>query len=321
MGESALSELRSIVLQIEIAARPAAVWRALTEAAELTRWFPPEAEVRPGTKGSIRLSWGDPIVAHWQIDDWSPESRLYVLEIRPLGILLAPREGGAVMRSVDFRLEARSEATVLHLRHAGFGCGPDWEEACAAVRRGWEFQLHSLRHYLERHPGTERAIARLRRTLRLPAEEVWARLVGSDGLFANRSGEPVEEGCRCVLRGGSGEVCQGDVRIFDPPRQLAVTLSDINAALFRIYMVKNAAGAVELSLWLACYGVPPAVVQTCELRWASLLDGLYPPAEEACGFPGDASEPSAGKPEKVIVRGVAPAARRPAVFVRARKRP
>ena len=36
-----------------------AVWRALTEADELRRWFPVDARVSPGVGGSIWLSWGD----------------------------------------------------------------------------------------------------------------------------------------------------------------------------------------------------------------------------------------------------------------------
>ena len=56
------------------------------------------------------------------------------------------------------------------------------------MRCGWEFQLQSLRHYLERHAGKERTVARLRRTLRTPLEGVWTRLVRSNGLFSNDEG-------------------------------------------------------------------------------------------------------------------------------------
>ena len=49
---------RRLEKQIEVAASPAEVWKALTDPAELARWFPLEARVTPGERGKIFLSWG-----------------------------------------------------------------------------------------------------------------------------------------------------------------------------------------------------------------------------------------------------------------------
>lgn len=100
-------ELRSIDLKIGIAADPFAVWQALTDATELTNWFPLQAEIEHGANGVMWLSWGGPVFAQWRIDIWNPGQELRVDEIRPLGVLLQPPGGGAGTRSLDFRLEAR----------------------------------------------------------------------------------------------------------------------------------------------------------------------------------------------------------------------
>ena len=158
------SQIFFVALQTEIAASPVVVWNAITDPAELTRWFSLKAEVRPGNGGSMRLAWDEPVVANWQVEAWEPERRLSVAEMRPLGVALQPSEAGQVARSVDFCLERSDSHTVLRLTHHGFGCGPQWETLFAAVRRGWTFQLLSLRHYLERHAGTDRTVARSMRT-------------------------------------------------------------------------------------------------------------------------------------------------------------
>jgi uncharacterized protein YndB with AHSA1/START domain len=48
---------RRLEKQTEAAASPAEVWQALTEPAELTKWFPLEARVTPGERGKIFVSW------------------------------------------------------------------------------------------------------------------------------------------------------------------------------------------------------------------------------------------------------------------------
>ena len=69
---------------VEIAAAPAAVWRALTEADELTRWFADEARVTPGLGGRQWVSWGEGGEVESAHRAWSPCERL-VLGAPPPG--------------------------------------------------------------------------------------------------------------------------------------------------------------------------------------------------------------------------------------------
>ena len=49
---------RRLEKEIEIAVPIEEVWKALTDANELARWFPLEARVTPGLGGNIFVSWG-----------------------------------------------------------------------------------------------------------------------------------------------------------------------------------------------------------------------------------------------------------------------
>ena len=53
---------RTIEKELEIDAPIEAVWKALTDAEELTNWFPLEARVKPGVGGSI-----------WRLESWEFE--------------------------------------------------------------------------------------------------------------------------------------------------------------------------------------------------------------------------------------------------------
>ena len=67
---------RSIEIEIPISASPEAVWKALTDPGELTRWFPLEARVEPGEGGAIALSWGGGMDGENRIRIWQPNRRL-----------------------------------------------------------------------------------------------------------------------------------------------------------------------------------------------------------------------------------------------------
>jgi uncharacterized protein YndB with AHSA1/START domain len=262
-------------MSAEIAAPPETVWRALTEAQELSRWFAIEARVEPGEGGKIWLSWGEPVVAEWEIESWEPGRHLRAIEVRPLGAKLE-RPGTVTMtRSVDWFIQPRDEKTELRLQHSGFGFGPHWEEVYSAVRCGWEFQFLSLRHYLERHYGRPRTTALVRRSWRLPVQSVWEQLLGEKGLgISTRGGEP-EVGRSYRLRMATGDELEAVVQLYDPPRHFAATIASLNDALFRITIVEMGTGEVEASLWEASYGIEAGKVKSFEQRCANLLENLF----------------------------------------------
>lgn len=136
---------RTIAQTIEIEASPSAVFRALTDADELSRWWTTSAESDPRTGGSFSYTWEfeeqternhmrEGVYADVTLDahiryDWP----------MPLGNTV-----------VDFRLEAAGNGTSLTLEHEGWGTGGDWDQAYEMHAGGWQFFLGNLKSYLER---------------------------------------------------------------------------------------------------------------------------------------------------------------------------
>ena len=160
-------EARVIDQSIEINASEEAVWKALTDAEELTRWFPPEARVTPGKGGSIWFSWGSGVEGSSLIEVWEPNRRLTLSE--PNGV------------RIDYFIEKSGQATVLRLVHYGFGPGAEWDDAYDATQAGWAYFLYNLRFYLERHAGEPRHMISVRS--RVPTrEDAWSLLKSAEGL-------------------------------------------------------------------------------------------------------------------------------------------
>lgn len=130
---------RIVEKDIFIKASPERVFRALTEAEDLERWFVQKAEIdlRPG--GAIRLEWGPGSAEVGTIQVLEPPYRLSftweALEPSPT--------------TVDFVLTAESGGTRLHLRHSGIGAGDDWDTYYSSVDGGWEKHLGAMTAWLE----------------------------------------------------------------------------------------------------------------------------------------------------------------------------
>src|SRR5947207_13333705 len=62
------------------------VWQALTDPVHLDNWFSMQSSVVPGVGGSMRHTWGDPVVEECTIEIWEPNARLRVSETIPLGV-------------------------------------------------------------------------------------------------------------------------------------------------------------------------------------------------------------------------------------------
>jgi uncharacterized protein YndB with AHSA1/START domain len=150
---------RTIELSTTVAAPPEAVFRALTEAGELARWFPSSAESDPrvGGRFSYRFEFDDPSRDH----TYSGEYQAVV----PGELVSYPWHGRLGTTLVQFSLRPSGDGTAVQLIHSGWGEGPEWEEAEEMHRQGWTAFLENLRSYLER--GEDRRAAML--GLRTPA--------------------------------------------------------------------------------------------------------------------------------------------------------
>lgn len=256
-------ESRAAERTLEIDAPVEAVWKALTDADELIRWFPTAAEVGEGVGGAIRLRWRDLYDFRSVVDVWEPGEHLrYAF----------PGDGpGPVV--TDYWLEGRGGRTVLRVVTSGFGEGDDWDEFLDGVRHGWDFELRSLRHYLERHAGEDREVAWARANHVLERADAWARLTKPGGFFGERGLGSIVEDSRYQATTATGDTLAGTVEVCDPPRLLVATVDGLGDALFRMELWGRPPAA-EATIWLSVYGMPAADIHALEAAWQTSLAGI-----------------------------------------------
>lgn len=226
------------------------VWRALTEAAELERWFPLEAKVEPGAEGRIWMSWGNEFGAWSEILAWEPPHRLAI----------SWSWGAGEAQVTDYRLEARGGRTHLRVVTSGFPEGGDWADLVEGTRLGWVFELRQLRHYLEHHPGEGRHVRYIRRRVSLTREEAWRRLM--------------EE--------GGDELRRVSAEVFDesPPWQLAAITREPADGMIRATVdpTHHDPGLRDVTIWLSSWG-PADLLEPAAAAWRQRLARLYPGGE------------------------------------------
>lgn len=251
---------RAFEMALEIGGSPEAVWRALTEADELVRWFPLEARVKPGEGGSVWLGWEDPWFFDTSIDVWRPQRRLRLVERR------TDDKARRRTLAMDFTIEGRSGGTVLRFVHSGFGAGREWDDEFDGISRGWGFELRSLRHYVEHHLGEPRQMAWVRRTTDLAPDEAASRLLAPEGLLGSGTLSGLEEGDSYTFRTAEGESFDGTVIVHQPPRHFAGTVPSLGNGVLR-YEIEGPYTVLMLSLW----GDRRAEAQSFEERWSRRL--------------------------------------------------
>lgn len=262
---------RAIEAEITIQAPVEAVWKALTDAQELTRWFPIEAEVTPGEGGRQWLSWGEELAGESRIEIWEPNRHLRTAAPeQPWSA--AAGEAPPLRIAVDFYLEGRGGATVLRLVHSGFGEGADWDAEYESVRSGWQFELRGLRHYLERHRGTPRRVAWVEWTVPLSKEEAWKKLAAMAPPLPTAKWK---EGDAYRVEAVTGDVFAGEVLNLEPPKGFSGTVKDLNDSVLRL-LAEKLAGGTSVWFWVSAYGVAEAELRGLEERWAEAMEKAFP---------------------------------------------
>jgi uncharacterized protein YndB with AHSA1/START domain len=244
---------RRFEMSIDIDAPADGVWNALTQADELTRWFPLDATVTPGEGGSIHWGWRDAWSWGSTIRAWEPNRRIRLVETRQGfdangKVLDTPGANRDLV--MDITLESRSGRTRVTLVHSGFGHGADWDDEFDGISSGWQYELRSLKHYVERHRGRNRVAAWARVSTDLPIDAAWQRLLQSNiATFASRrlpgEGEPFD-----VTLMGSERVT-GTVAI-STSTQFAGFAHDASGTIVRLDAFPGG-GRTGLMVWVVSY--------------------------------------------------------------------
>jgi hypothetical protein len=150
---------------------------------------------------------------------------------------------------------------VLRLVHSGFGADADWDDEYQGVENGWTFELRSLRHYLERHPGRKRHLAFLQFQTERPPHELMPRLLGPDAFLAGGSIAGRAEGNPYDMRTVIGEDLGGTVLV-NRPDHFAGVVCSLDDGIFRCEMFQS-----HLTVSLAVWGDDHDVVHTFRSHW------------------------------------------------------
>jgi uncharacterized protein YndB with AHSA1/START domain len=172
--DAAANPGRMLQKRLGIRAPAAAVFQALTDAAELERWFPTSAETDPRPEGAYRFRFETadaPQQGHVRegvfVDVHPPKRVAYTWRAPLPG---SPEGGEAPETRVQFTLAEKAGVTELVLTHSGFGYGPAWDRSFESHAEGWGFYVVNLRDHLER--GVDRRAQALGlRTKTAPAVE------------------------------------------------------------------------------------------------------------------------------------------------------
>jgi uncharacterized protein YndB with AHSA1/START domain len=133
----------AIEQKLSVNAPASRVYRALTDASELVRWFPSEAksDARPGGAYDFKFLFADTSRNHETVGEYREATANTLVSYSwPAGDAKVPTE-------VSFALAEAGGATEVTLRHEGWTA--DSAEAMKEHDMGWGFFMQNLKSYLE----------------------------------------------------------------------------------------------------------------------------------------------------------------------------
>ncbi len=152
-----MAKTRDLRFSLKIRAKPEAVYRALTSATELCRWWLAGAETDARSAGRFRMVWPrvlgkdggrafPPYVA-------MGESEGYFVDLEP-GRKVAwmwrlQRKKGLIPPMSSFFIQPQARGCEVTLLHAGFPARPSADRYYQGCAKGWEDCLAKLKLYLE----------------------------------------------------------------------------------------------------------------------------------------------------------------------------
>jgi uncharacterized protein YndB with AHSA1/START domain len=226
------------------------VWAALTDPAQLSRWFAPDMTVEPGAGGFMLADWGPGLAWRTEIEIWEPNRRLRLAETRDKVLSSSPvEERLEPCRLVqDYYLETEKGKTVLRLVHSGFGSSAQWDSEYEGTRGGWAA-----------------CFFRLKQALKRPAESVHNFIVTSPGSgweparALDRLKESVAEAYQIALH-GDGHCCG--------------LLPERNGSVLSFSVQPSSDGSVAY-VELQLFGGSEAAANTFKNEWKARLDRLF----------------------------------------------
>jgi uncharacterized protein YndB with AHSA1/START domain len=147
------SRTRDVRFAVKLRAEPSAVYRALTSARELTRWWLLGAETDARNAGRVRMVWPRVRGTDGSLCKGLGEREGVFVDLEPgkkVAWLFKPVRGDRrAPPLVSVFIGGRRGSCEVTLLHAGFGSGPSCDELYRGYARAWEDGLAKLKLYLE----------------------------------------------------------------------------------------------------------------------------------------------------------------------------
>lgn len=264
---------RSFEVSTEIEAGAEKVWKAVSEAGEIAKWFAPDAKVTPGAVGSITVSCGPGMEGTVAIEEWDEGRHLRWAEDRD-----EPYSGGKDEQvrhlATDFHIEnAEGGTTRLRIVQSGFGPGAIWDNDIESTHRGWITFLRILKHNVEYHWGEPAVNLSINVYSPHPSETAWDRLW--QGLV-EAGGRMPQVGSSYQVRTRGGLEFTGQAQLFGF-RHFSGTIENWDNALCGLLMETHKVGSATY-LMLTLYSTPPerveAIQKQCFEELTRILDGI-----------------------------------------------
>jgi uncharacterized protein YndB with AHSA1/START domain len=264
---------RTIELEVRIDAPVEAVWKALTEASELSRWFPPLAEGKTGLGSELLFSWGPELQWQTSVVAWEPSKHLTWSD-KSSPEFAGTTEAPAAPMAVDWTLEtATGGQVVVRLVQSGFGEGEAWDDFYNGTDRGWRFYLFALRHYLQRHRGLKRDMVSIRRPANGGPEGLWKRVWGEEGFVPTPSISHLKAGGPLEVKLGP-ERLVGTVEVIEAPHIFWGRLASLEDATLLVEM-EPGRERIHCGIWLSTYGLPSTRLKALQHSLTAMADRAF----------------------------------------------
>ena len=242
---------RSHEHEIEIEATPKQVWRALTDADQLTGWYVERAEVEPRAGGKYFISWGEGMDGWGKIDVWEPPHRLRLVHLPAGGGDPGPNDPPLEEPIIEeYTIEASGGTTVLRMVNSGIPDSADWDSFYDGTDVGWDGFFLALRHYLLHHAGEPRNAFWIMAPFTDRAELGWERLTAALAKSGKLSG--LAAGDRYDITTSLGDHLYGEVVAIDPPSKLLLSVDPLDHGLIEASIVPSPEygyASLAVSLW------------------------------------------------------------------------
>ncbi len=140
---------RGYAHRVDVVADVRAVWRALTDGPQLTRWCSPAATINARQGGLFRASVDRVTEFEAHIDVFEPERRLRLMYLPHPEL---PR--AACVMVDDFILDEVDGGTIVRLLGSGVPATVEWDKQYWRLRTSWQQAMTRLKIYVEKQHQT-----------------------------------------------------------------------------------------------------------------------------------------------------------------------